>query len=181
MAPIPDAQLTHVGIYAKDVDRLAAFYERHLGMVRTDEGVASQGRRIAFLSRKPDEHHQLVMIEALPGESTGQVRQLSFRVPDLAALKHFHRAFAEAGAAGLEARDHGNSWSVYLRDPEGNVIEMYAPTPWYVSQPFRAPLDLAQSDEVIVEATKSLLAANATARPVKEWEAQMQRRLEDRA
>ena len=175
---IPDAQLTHVGIYAKDVDRLAAFYERHLGMVRTDQGVAAQGRKIAFLSRRADEHHQLVMIETLPGEQTGQaVRQLSFRVPDLAALKHFHRDFASAGAAGLEARNHGNSWSIYLRDPEGNVIEVYAPTPWYVSQPFRAELDLGQPDEAIVEITRSLLAANGTARPVQEWEAQMQRKL----
>ncbi|MGE0799556.1 MAG: VOC family protein [Lautropia sp.] len=175
---IPDAQLTHVGIYARDVEQLAAFYERHLGMVRTDDGVAAQGRKIAFLSRRADEHHQLVMIETLPGEQSGQaVRQLSFRVSDLAALKHFHREFATASTTGVEARNHGNSWSIYLRDPEGNVIEIYAPTPWYVSQPFRAPLDLAQPDEAIVEITRSLLAVNETARPVQEWEAQMHRRL----
>jgi catechol-2,3-dioxygenase len=41
----------------------------------------------------------------------------------------------------------GNAWWVYLRDPEGNRLELFIDTPWLVTRPMRLPVDLSLSDE----------------------------------
>lgn len=38
----------------------------------------------------------------------------------------------EMQSAGVAPRNHGNAWSIYFADPEGNRIELYTPSPWYV-------------------------------------------------
>ena len=37
---------------------------------------------------------------------------------------------------------HGNAWSVCLRDPEDNCIELFVDADRYIHQPIREPLDL---------------------------------------
>ena len=37
--------------------------------------------------------------------------------------------------------NHGNAWSVYFRDPEGNRIEIFCDTEWYIEQPCVEDLD----------------------------------------
>ena len=61
MNHIPDAQLTHVGLFVHDLESMAGFYASVFGMVRTDEGSNYRGDRVVFLSRNPNEHHQLVL------------------------------------------------------------------------------------------------------------------------
>ena len=39
--------------------------------------------------------------------------------------------------------DHGNAWSLYFRDPEGNRLEVFCDTQWYVEQPCLEDLDLS--------------------------------------
>ena len=60
MTPLPDAQLTHVGLYVKDIDSMKAFYTGLLDMVVSDEG-SHTGRELVFLTRNAEEHHQLVL------------------------------------------------------------------------------------------------------------------------
>jgi catechol-2,3-dioxygenase len=167
MTAPPNAQLTHVGLYVGDMDVMVAFYKDLIGFVVTDSG-EFLGRRLTFLSRRADEHHQLLS-------------QVSFRVDDLDALKHFHQRALELGASGMEGRNHGNSWSIYFQDPEGNRIEMYTPTPWYVSQPWRVSLDLSETNDEIEARTRSLIAESATWGPLETWQAQLADRLEEAA
>ncbi|WP_396229960.1 VOC family protein, partial [Frankia sp. CpI1-P] len=89
----------------------------------------------------------------------------------------FHDKALELGATGMEGRNHGNSWSIYFLDPEGNRLELYTPTPWYVSQPWRVALDLADTDEVIREKTQALIEETATWSPVETWSASVAQRL----
>ncbi|WP_457824679.1 VOC family protein, partial [Staphylococcus aureus] len=72
----------------------------------------------------------------------------------------------ELGARDMEGRNHGNSWSIYFKDPEGNILELYTATPWYVSQPWRVALDLSQTDEQIEAETLGLIEGGATWEPV---------------
>jgi catechol-2,3-dioxygenase len=81
------------------------------------------------------------------------------------------------GAGGMEARNHGNSWSIYFRDPEANRLELYTATPWYVSQPWSELLDLDASDEEIREITKKVIEETARWSPVAVWRAQLAARL----
>jgi len=177
MNSLPNAQLTHVGIYVRNLKLMADFYCRTLGMVITDAGPFG-GRELAFLSRSPNEHHQVVMIEdpALkPGFSA--LGQISFRLENLEALRQFYAFLAEQKATALEGRNHGNSWSLYFLDPEGNKIEIYVPTPWQLAQPWRAPLDLTQPANSIVAETEKLVRDNPTTRPVEQWSREMAQRM----
>jgi catechol 2,3-dioxygenase len=77
----------------------------------------------------------------------------------------------------MEARNHGNSWSIYFLDPEGNRLELYTATPWYVRQPRREPLDLTQSDASIRDSTQRMVEATPTGSPIDEWTAALASRL----
>ncbi|MFP6706085.1 MAG: VOC family protein [Alphaproteobacteria bacterium] len=51
-------QLTHVGIYVKDMDKMLAFYSEVFGLTVTDARRPPDFHRdIAFLSAKSGEHH----------------------------------------------------------------------------------------------------------------------------
>jgi catechol 2,3-dioxygenase len=173
----PDAQLTHLGLYVENMDVMVGFYTGLIGFVVTDRGTLG-GRELTFLSRRADEHHQMVLVTGRHADAdTRLLSQISFRVEDLDAVRHFHLRALELGARGMEARNHGNSWSIYFEDPEGNRVEVYTPTPWYVSQPWRAALDLGNSNESIEAATRSLIEGGTTWADVDTWRRQLATRL----
>lgn len=178
MTTIPDAQLTHVGIYVRNLQVMKTFYCENLGMVVSDEGVFN-GREMAFLTRTENEHHQMVMI-CDPSRQLGEssLGQISFRVQSLQALREFYSLLAKKEAKGLEGRNHGNSWSFYFFDPDDNKIEVYVPTPWHVSQPWRAPLDLTESPEKIEADTIELVRSLQGWLPMNEWSHTMRGRIE---
>ena len=94
---LPDAQLTHVGVYVRHLDAMVEFYCRTLGLLLNDLGDMN-GRRLAFLSRSPNEHHHVVLAHdpqrEMSGEST--LNQLSFRVGGLRELRHLVEALRMA-------------------------------------------------------------------------------------
>ena len=49
----------------------------------------------------------------------------------------------------MRPMDHGNAWSLYFRDPEGNRLEVFCDTQWYIEQPCIEDLDLSQPAEQI--------------------------------
>ena len=56
---------------------------------------------------------------------------------------------------------HGNAWSCYFKDPEGNTVEAYLDTPFHVPQPHGVPLDLTKSDAEILRETEAACRADA--------------------
>ena len=52
------------------------------------------------------------------------VQQVSFNVGTLANVKRTFRKVREAQCKVIEPRCHGNAWSVYFSDPEGNRVEI---------------------------------------------------------
>ncbi len=175
--PAPDAQLTHVGVLVNDMDAMKRFYTDVIGMTVVDEG-EHLGRHLTFLSRDPFEHHQLVMITGRNAPyDTRLLGQISFRVPGLPELRAFHARADAVHAPGLEARNHGNSWSIYFADPEGNKIEMYCTTPFHTRQPWRVALDLSRTDEQILTETQRVIAAEAEWEPVEQWRAGVAERM----
>ena len=125
-----------------------------------------------------NEHHQVVLVKGRTGEPTTKVlAQVSFRVDSLDDLRTFAALAGSNGATELEARNHGNSWSIYFRDPEYNMIEMYVVTPWQVRQPWRVALDLDRPDEDIVAETKRLIEADGVLIGLDAWERSITDRL----
>ena len=177
MTPRPNAQLTHLGIFVRDMETMVDFYTRVLGLLVTDTGIL-RGRSLTFLSRSAQEHHQLVLAQGRGDDSTPVINQISFRIDTLADLKEFYRVLVEEGVANLDPITHGVAWSVYFLDPEGNRIELYTDAEWYVHQPMRATIDLTASEEDIRAATLALIGGDASLRPLSEWADQMQARLD---
>src|SRR5215468_12492422 len=117
---------SHVGFYVKDLAKMRDFYCRVLGFVETDRGVA-RGRPLIFLSRDPNEHHQIVLVEGRSGSFDERViNQISLRVGSLAELKQCYALIkCETDVSDIDPTDHGNAWSLYFRDPEKNRIELF--------------------------------------------------------
>ncbi|MDO8363398.1 MAG: VOC family protein [Actinomycetota bacterium] len=181
MPAIPNAQLTHMGLFVNDPAVMVAFYTELFGFEVSDAG-EFHGKHLTFLTRNTDEHHQLVLIRgrtAGPGEKL--LGQVSFRVDTLADLRHFLRRSAELGATEHEARNHGNSWSIYFRDPDHNFIEMYVVTPWQVRQPWRVELDLDLPDAEIEALTKQLIDEAGVFVPLADWTREMAARIAARS
>ena len=175
----PRPQLAHLGIYTDRQDEMQAFYERVLGMVVTDTGVAHKfKRRIVFMSSSPDQHHQFVLVRREAGDPPrGPLFQISFKVDSLQAMRELRDRARRHGARRLRPMNHGNSWSLYFDDPEDNTIEIYLDTPWYVAQPFADDLDLDLSDAEIHRLTEARVRALESFSTAAEWSARMGERL----
>jgi catechol 2,3-dioxygenase len=163
-------QLSHCGIFARDVSRLVDFYTRILGLVVSDRGISSNGgAELAFLTASPEHHHQFVVVSGRAPQGTTTVNQLSFKVRGLDELKEIHRRVREEGITEIRQVSHGNALSIYFPDPEGNRIEVYMDTPWYVPQPHGVPIDLTRSDEEIMAETERHCRQTPGFLPLEQW------------
>ena len=177
--PLPKANFRHVGVPAFDPDALSAFYTRWFAMVVSDAGSGkADNARVVFMTGDPLEHHQIAFANLRQPGSPG-MQQISFVYESLAELKQLALDFAAAGVPILQQKDHGNTWSVYAQDPEGNRIECYTPTPWYVPQPTWWPLDmLTESVEQIEQRTAEMAKGTPGFMTRKEWMTQIQARID---
>ena len=165
----PNAQITHVGIYVRDMDSMIDFYTRIIGLMLTDRGPYYRGGEICFLSRKEDEHHQLVFASGRPETGASTINQISFLVADLDTLIRYHAMLVDEGLKGLDPINHGNAWSLYFPDPEGNRAELYTYTPWHVMQPFAQKLDLTEPAQLILDKTYAMIRDDPSTCPRQEW------------
>lgn len=179
--PRPGLSFSHLGIFVNDMARMAAFYGDLLGFTQTDRGELPGPNgpfELIFLSRDPDEHHQIVLVAGRPQRvEFNVVNQISLKADSLATLQDFHRKLLAAGVDDITPVTHGNALSVYCRDPEGNRVELYVDTPWYVDQPCRvpAPFELPQA-ELLAWAERHASALPGF-RPRAEWRREMARRM----
>lgn len=172
----------HVGIYVYDVDRMVDFYTSVFRLTITDEGIGKNfGNRLVFMSATEDQHHQFVVSAGRPEGAPSTVMQLSFLVPDLNELRINRDLALAKGATELRPMNHGNAWSLYYFDPEGNRVEVYIDTPYYVAQPYGAPLDLDKGEAELLAETYSMVKDDPTYLPLAEWQARFRRRGAGRA
>jgi catechol-2,3-dioxygenase len=162
--------LSHMGVFCRDIDLMTNFYRGVFDMVETDRG---QGVTfpctLVFLSARPDQHHQLALASGRGKDAPSTVMQISFKVQEIDHLREARRRALGLGATNMRGLNHGNALSIYFADPEGNTVEVYLDTPWYVTQPHGDPLDLDESDESIWERTERTCRADPTFKPVAQW------------
>lgn len=125
LAP-PATRIGHVHLRVADLDRAIAFYGGVLGF----ELVQRYGPGAAFLSAGGYHHHiGLNTWESLdasppPPGHTG-LYHTAILYPDRSSLGQALRRVIEAGIKIDGAADHGVSEAIYLRDPDGNGVEIY--------------------------------------------------------
>jgi len=131
---------------------------------------------LVFMSKNPEEHHQVVLVSGRPDTSSfNPINQISFKGESLAQLKRMYFRLVEAGVSDIDPVTHGNALSVYARDPEGNRIELFIDLPWYVNQPFRVPVDLSLPENEIMAAAEAHARSLPGFRPRQQWVQEMRR------
>jgi catechol-2,3-dioxygenase len=181
MSLVPRLSFSHMGLFVTDVARMQDFYTRVLGFTVTDRGeleTAGGPLTLVFLSRDPREHHQIVLASGRPADSGfNPINQISFRLDDFAGLRALHGRLQHEPVTHLAPVSHGNALSVYFRDPEGNRVELFVDTPWYVRQPLRVAMDMKLSDRELWTWAEAEARKQPGFMPVEEWRAGMQRKM----
>jgi catechol 2,3-dioxygenase len=143
----PDVHIGHVHLKVADLNRALAFYRDVLGFELTQR----YGSEAAFLSAGGYHHHiGLNTWESAggsppPHDSTG-LYHVAIAYPTRAELADALRRVLRAGIPLEGASDHGVSEAIYIRDPDGNGVELYWDRPrqeW----PRKANGDLAMGTE----------------------------------
>lgn len=180
MPALPTINFTHSGVFCADLDRMVDFYCNKLGFIVSDKGVASTGHRLFFMTQNPELHHQVVLFDGKPTDLPfNPINQLSFLLNSLDDLKAYYQFARNSGIEGIAQVDHGNAWSLYFQDPEGNPIEMYVDAPFYTSQPCREPLDLEQPSEVILAQTEAMCRRRPGFQTRAQWMDSIRARIEE--
>lgn len=176
-------RLGHVTIAVRDLDAMVVFYTEVLGFLVTNRGEPVPGMgEMAFISQTSDEHHQIVLVEmADPAPRSFMLADhLAFHVDSLDHLRELSARLSDAGNSSAIPINHGNAWSVYFTDPEGNGLECFVDTPFHVAQPFGEGLDLSKSDTAIEDETRSKLESQPEFQPFPQWRRAMDARLTQR-
>jgi len=123
-------RIGHVHLKVADLDRAIAFYRDLLGFELT----LRYGPGAAFLGAGGYHHH----IGLNTWESAGAtppplghtgLYHTAILYPDRRALAQALKRVLAAGIALDGAADHGVSEAIYLRDPDGNGVELYRDRP----------------------------------------------------
>ena len=172
--PAPALSFSHFGFFVRDIERMAQFYTRLLGFAVSDRGQLG-GTSLVFLTGDAREHHQIVLVSGRPEEAGfNPINQISFRVHDLARLRQMYRALqGEQGVSEIAPVSHGNALSVYFRDPEGNRIEIFCDTEWYIEQPCLEDLDLSLPADQIRAKSEAFCRTAPGFRPIAQYQAEV--------
>ncbi len=122
----PDVTIGHVHLKVADLERSLDFYCGVLGFKLTQR----LGKKAAFVAAG-DYHHHLGLNTweseggTPPPQGTTGLYHVALRYPTHAALADALQRL-DAASIGLDgASDHGVSEALYLRDPDGNGLELY--------------------------------------------------------
>src|SRR5262245_44315625 len=139
LRPLPDhrparpivegTRIGHVHLKVADLERALAFYCDVLGFEVT------QRRQGAVFISAGGYHHHIALNTweskggSPPAPGTTGLYHFAILYPSRAALADALRRLNDAGVTLEGAADHGVSEALYLRDPDGNGIELYRDRP----------------------------------------------------
>lgn len=124
----PHADVGHVNLTVTDLERSVRFYRDLLGL-----HITQRDEQSAFLACG-DYHHHVALnrwdaaATAPPPRTTG-LHHFAVRLPDTGALAAVVARLLRGGQELLGATDHGVNLAVYLRDPDGNGVELMVDRP----------------------------------------------------
>lgn len=126
----PEVRIGHVHLKVADLERALAFYCGVLGFEITQR----YGREAAFVSAGGHHHHLgLNTWESRggppPAPGTTGLYHVALLYPTRAVLADALRRVLKAEIPLEGASDHGVSEALYLRDPDGNGVELYRDRP----------------------------------------------------
>ncbi len=171
--------LSHTTVAVRDIDAMLGFYCGVLGFAVTNRGQVGESE-MAFISQDPTEHHQMVFVSGMPQPEHQFVMadHMAFRTDTLDDLRAIGQRLDAARVEGVIPINHGNAWSLYFNDPEGNGLECFVDSPFHVAQPFADGLDLSTDDATIEATTRAKVESDEEFQPRSEWQAALRARLD---
>lgn len=126
----PGARIGHVHLKVSDLERSLEFYCGVLGF----ELMQRYGPEAAFVSAGGYHHHIGLNTwhskgGSAPARSNTGLYHVAILYPSRAALARALLRLQQAGVTLDGASDHGVSEALYLRDPDGNGLELYCDRP----------------------------------------------------
>lgn len=124
-------QLGHVVLYVRNLDTSIGFYHDVIGL--TVEGKIFNNRAAVLTGGST--HHELLLIEVgdAPGPMEGRrlgLYHIGWKIGDtLDDLRAVRDRIEEAGVEIDGMADHTISFSIYIRDPDGNENELFVDNP----------------------------------------------------
>lgn len=122
--------LGHVVFYVRELERSLAFYRDLVGF--EEVGRAFGGKAAALTGGRT--HHEMLLIEVgdAPEPPSGRrigLYHIGIKIgDDLDELRAGKAELEKAGVVIEGASDHTVTKSLYLRDPDGNEVELYVDT-----------------------------------------------------
>jgi len=120
-------ELGHVVLYVTDLSQVADFYRDILGF----REIARNWPMALFSSGRT--HHELLLIEVggTPKTASHEMRpglyHIGFKIGDGAqAAKETYEELEKKQVSIVGTADHGVTHSIYVLDPDGNELELYA-------------------------------------------------------
>ena len=130
----PKIRIGHVHLMVADLDRAVAFYRDVLGLEVSMYGPQEAGVDAAWLSWGGYHHH--VALNTFESEGgtpppSGHTGLYHFAIlyPDRKELAKAVKRVLDHGHVLTGTQDDGASESVFLRDPDGNGLELYYDRP----------------------------------------------------
>lgn len=118
-------KLGHVVLKVRDVAQSKAFYTRVLGLRVAYEDTK---RGMVFLSFGT-EHHDLALFQLATGDSPDTTQpglhHTAWQLGSFAELQAAYRELGDLRVSVDATTEHNVTRSLYLRDPDGNGVELY--------------------------------------------------------
>lgn len=180
------ARFSHMGLVVKDIDMMEDFYTNVIGFERTDGGMTGQGVVMIFMTLDPEEHHQVFLVEGRPDDmptntivpgAGGAIHHLAFRLESLGDLRTMYQRISADSDRKIMTATHGVCWTMYTTDPEGNGIEFFADSPWYVTQPFLKPMDFNIDEDELMEITEKMCREAPGYMPIEDFYGELHKRV----
>lgn len=126
----PEVRIGHVHLTVSNLERAVKFYREAIGFEVTQR----YGNNAAFLSAGGYHHHIGLNTWAGEGASPPPPRRtglyhFAILYPNRRELARAFKRLFDHGVTIDSASDHGVSEAIYLRDPDGNGIELYRDRP----------------------------------------------------
>jgi len=132
-------RLGHVAVPASDPHRLGRFYRDLLDLeIVRENGNAQVGEAVLLSGEPAEEDHELVLL------TNPAAQHLAFRVASLEQLRTLYHRANQQGLRIPYALESGVALGFFVRDPEGNALEIYIAQ----DSPHREKPPLTDPDEI---------------------------------
>ena len=148
-------KIGHVSLHSRQPDEVASFYHRLLGLEVTMRGDIPPLGQFLFLARTSVDANPLFAFC-----TREEARHVALEMETLAELRVVYAHAKAEGIAVSHAMNHRVSLSIYFRDPEENLVEVFWATGRSSDKPYA---DLIEPDRLERPETELLELVGASA------------------